>query len=359
VGQIVLHADSANVQRVDMMGNRSTLSRLSDGGVVVGLEMQPAYWVFDKASAAPSLTNSLIELPGVAAWIPDQDNAVTFNFTNPLKNKADFVFRVQMPQALGGAQLQFNKTVEAGKTMAMALPVGTITGTVDYAKPFTCIMEYQDRNYQLKGSCQLPIQWAGVIHKGSSFAPKPTFTVDKRDQVFDLYAADPQTRHRVWKGPKDLSAQCWMSATDSALKLRIEVMDDKHVQANPEDQLWRSDCIQLAMQLPGQNGQWELNLARNNDGESILNAGIIPQGVDASGITSSLLKSTVGDGQITYELTLPFSALKTTSQQFAKGIYLSMLINEDDGEGRDGWIALSSGIGNGKDPSCYPLFVVQ
>jgi hypothetical protein len=36
-----------------------------------------------------------------------------------------------------------------------------------------------------------------------------------------------------------------------------------------------------------------------------------------------------------------------------------MLINEDDGEGRDGWIALSSGIGSGKDPSCYPLFVVQ
>lgn len=358
VGQIVLFADSANVQRVDMMGNRQVLPRLSDGSVVVGLNMQPAYWVFDKASAAPSMTNSLIELPGVAAWVPEKENALTFNFTNPLKNKADFIFRVQMPQSLGGALLQFDKTIEAGKTMAMALPVGMVTGNVDYAKPFTCIMEYQERNYQIKGSCQLPIQWAGVIRKGA-FDTKPTFTIDNRDQVFDLYAADPQTRHRVWQGPKDLSAQCWLAVADSALKVRIVVNDDKHVQANPEDQLWRSDCIQLAMQLPGQNGQWEINIARSDDGKSLLNPGIIPQGVDASAVTHSLLKTTGGDGQVIYELNLPFAALHTTAQQFAKGIYLSMLINEDDGEGRDGWIALSSGIGNGKDPSCYPLFVVE
>jgi len=358
VGQVVLHADSANVQRVDMMGNRATLPRLSDGGVVVGLEMQPAYWVFDKASQTPSMSNSLIELPGVTAWIPNEDNNLTFNFTNPLKNKADFVFRVQMPVNLGGAVLQFNKTVEAGKTMLMSLPMGTVSGEVDYARPFTMIMQYQDRNYQLNGSCQLPIQWAGVIRKGS-MADKPTFTIDQREQVFDKYAADPSTRHRVWQGPKDLSAQTWVWTTDTSLNLRIVVNDDKHVQPNPESELWKSDCIQLAMQLPGQKGQWEINLARSDDGKSLVNPGIVPQELNASGITHSLLKTTASDGKIVYELTLPLAALHLTADKFAQGVYMSMLVNDDDGEGRDGWIALSSGIGSGKDPSCYPLFVVK
>lgn len=358
VGQIVLGTDSTNVQRVDMMGNRQTLPRLADGSVVVGLEMRPAYWVFDKASKAPAMSNSLIELAGVAAWIPNQDNDVKFNFTNPLKNKADFVFRVQLPQSLGGSIMQFDKTVDAGKTVAMTLPMGIVSGDVDFARPFACIMQYQDRNYQLNGSCQIPIQWAGVIQKGA-MPDKPTFVLDDRDQVFDSYIGDPSTKHRLWTGPKDLSAQTWIWATNKALNLRIVVNDDMHVQTNPENELWRSDCIQLAMQLPGQNGQWEINLARSNDGKSQVNPGIVPHGLDASAVNNSTLKTSASDGKVVFELTLPLSALHISADKFAEGVYLSMLVNDDDGEGRDGWIALSSGIGNGKDPSCYPLFVVK
>jgi hypothetical protein len=304
------------------------------------------------------MTNSLIELPGVAAWIPDQSNDLQFNFTNPLKNKANFTFRVQLPRTLGGAVMQFDRTFEAGKTVSMSLPMGVASGAVDYARPFTCIMQYQDDNYQLNGSCQIPIQWAGVISKGNP-SQQPTFTVDNRDQVFDLYVGDPATRHRLWTGPKDLSAQTWAWTTANALNLKFVVNDDKHVQPNPENELWMSDCIQLAMQLPGQNGQWEINLGRSDAGKSLVNPGIIPHGIDASGVNHSTLKTTQQDGKVIYELILPFSALGITAQKFAEGVYLSMLINDDDGEGRDGWIALSPGIGNGKDPSCYPLFIVK
>ncbi|MFG0248521.1 MAG: endo-1,4-beta-xylanase [Phycisphaeraceae bacterium JB051] len=358
IGQIVLHSDSKTVEHVDMMGNRQTMPRLSDGSVVVNLEMQPAYWVFDKASKAPDMTDSLIELPGVAAWIPDQKNDLEFNFTNPLKNKANFSFRVQLPRSLGGAVMQFDRSIDAGKTVAMSLPMGLVSGDVDYARPFSCIMQYQDDNYQLNGSCQIPIQWAGVIAKGKA-STQPTFTVDHRDQVFDLYIGDPATRHRLWTGPKDLSAQTWIWATAKAVNLRIVVNDDKHVQPNPENQLWKSDCIQLAMQLPGQNGQWEINLGRSDAGQAMVNPGIVPQGLDASAVNHDTLKTTQHDGKVIYELTLPFSALSITPEKFAEGVYLSMLVNDDDGHGRDGWIALSSGIGNGKDPTCYPLFIVK
>ncbi len=358
VGQVVLHADSKTVQHVDMMGNRRTLPRLSDGSVVIGLEMQPAYWTFDKSTVAPALTNNLIELPGIAAWIPNEPNKIAFNFTNPLENKADFLFRVQLPMALGGATMQFNKAIEAGQKVSLSLPIGQVSGEVDYARPFTCIMQYQDRDYQLKGSCQIPIQWAGVIHKGS-MPDKPTFTLDHRDQIFDKYIADPSTKHRLWTGPEDLSAKTWVWLEGQNLRFRSVVNDDKHVQTNPANALWKSDSIQLAMQLPGQNGMWEINLGRTQDGKSLVNPGIVPQGLDASAVNNAALKTSGGDGQVIYDLTLPLSALSVTPEKFAQGLYLSMLINDDDGLGRDGWIALSAGIGNGKDPSCYPLFVVK
>lgn len=358
VGQIVLHSDSLNINHVDMLGNKQILPRLSDGSVVVALEAQPAYWVFDQSAKQPSLTNSLIKLPGVAAWIPGEGNELKFNFTNPLENKADFTFRVQMPRSLGGALLQSDKTISAGQSIAIAIPVGVIRGSVDYTRPFHCILEYQDKNYQIKGSCQLPIQWAGVIRKGG-FDALPTFTIDQREQTFNRYRADPNNTHRVWKGPLDLSAMTWLTASDTHLKIRMKVKDDKHVQKNVISELWKSDCIQLAMQLPGQKGIWEINIACGEDGQSLIHPGIVPEGIDASAINASVLKATVTKGQVIYELLLPLSALQLTSEQLKQGIYLSMLVNDDDGLGRDGWIALSSGIGSGKDPSCYPLFIAR
>ena len=254
--------------------------------------------------------------------------------------------------------MQFNKTIDASQKVSLSLPIGQVSGEVDYARPFTCIMQYQDRDYQLKGSCQIPIQWAGVIQKGS-MPEKPTFTLDHRDQIFDLYIGDPSTKHRLWTGPRDLSARTWVWLEGQNLRFRSVVNDDKHVQTNPADALWKSDSIQLAMQLPGQNGMWEINLGRTQDGKSLVNPGIVPQGLDASAVNNSALKTSGGDGQVIYDLTLPLSALSVTPEKFVQGLYLSMLVNDDDGLGRDGWIALSAGIGSGKDPSCYPLFVVK
>ena len=358
VGQMVLHSDAKQVTEVDILGNIHVLPRLSDGSVVIGLEAQPAYWVFEKSTVAPGMANSLIALSGVGAWLPGQENHLKFTFTNPLKQDTKYIFHVQMPRELGGAKLQFEKTIAPDKSVVMTLPVGLIHGDVDYTQSFTCTLDYQDTQYQIAGKCQLPIQWAGVIYQGD-FSAKPNFILDKQEQVMDKYRSDPYNRHRVWFGPKDLSAQVWLACDDTYLKVRVNIIDDKHVQSNPNNELWRSDCIQLAMQVPGQDGMWQIDLARSDDGKPVVYPSIAPVGFDTSKINESLMTTTLHNDQLVYDIKIPLSTMQLTSAELSNGIYLSMLVNEDDGEGREGWIALSTGIGAGKDPSSYPFFIAQ
>ena len=58
-----------------------------------------------------------------------------------------------------------------------------------------------------------------------------------------------------------------------------------------------------------------------------------------------------------YELKIPWKNLLLPNQQPKEGDTLgySFLINEDDGEGRNGWIEYASGIGLSKDTSLFTV----
>ena len=39
------------------------------------------------------------------------------------------------------------------------------------------------------------------------------------------------------------------------------------------------------------------------------------------------------------------------------GFRFNLLVNDNDGEGRRGWIAIAPGIGERKDPSLFPFII--
>jgi hypothetical protein len=62
--------------------------------------------------------------------------------------------------------------------------------------------------------------------------------------------------------------------------------------------------------------------------------------------------------QTVYNARIPLAVLGVTPQHLKTGIRFSFLVNDNDGDAREGWMALSEGIGRGKDPSKYPVIAV-
>lgn len=51
------------------------------------------------------------------------------------------------------------------------------------------------------------------------------------------------------------------------------------------------------------------------------------------------------------------AAIGLTQEQLKAGIQFNLLINENDGEGRDGWLQIAPGIGEAKVPEKYPFIL--
>lgn len=359
VGQMVVGSDAAEVHRFDLLGNAETPVRLSDGSVVLSLNQEPAYWEFREASQPPLWRDQLLQIASVPAFVPGKDNELAFEFTNPLHREARVSFDAQLPASWSTPSVHHEARISAGATQTVRIPIHLDGTHVDLARPFSVLVSYHDADDQVQGSTSVSVHWAGRIEE-QDFGQEPVFVLDDRSQVFDLYPADPSTASRLWTGPEDLSAEGWLAATATHLKVRVVVTDDRHVQPRSGNDLWKSDSIQLDFMIPGQPGQWEFSVARHDDGRPLLHAGLLPTGFDASAAArQASLVTTETDAGVQYDLELSLKSLGLTRDQLKQGIYLSLLINEDDGQGRDGWIALSTGIGDGKDPSAYPLFVLQ
>ena len=56
----------------------------------------------------------------------------------------------------------------------------------------------------------------------------------------------------------------------------------------------------------------------------------------------------------TYEVVIPWSTLGFQGSPKGKCMGFNVLVNDDDGKGRRGWINWAPGIGEWKDPSLFP-----
>lgn len=184
----------------------------------------------------------------------------------------------------------------------------------------------------------------------------PDVTLAAVANVHELYAADPQSEHRTWKGVEDLSAKIWFGRTADAICVRLDVRDDVTKQPFTGVDMYQGDNVQLALQIPGQDGAWEIGLSRRDDGEPEVFCWEVPQGMSATALASAVrLRVDRKDDLTTYSAEIPFAALSLTLARAAEGIHMNVLVNENDGEGRDGWIEWKPGIGEKTDPARFPL----
>lgn len=163
-----------------------------------------------------------------------------------------------------------------------------------------------------------------------------------------------------WKGPDDLSARANIMWDDDNMYLAVVVTDDIFAQtASTPEETWRNDSLQIALKCDMSTDY----SAFNEMAISLLGGKVVvyrhrAEGTALPGLVTNIKGKIVRDEQAqttTYEIAIPWSELVTPDFTVKPDISIafSMMVNENDGLGRNGWIELTPGIGYEKDPRLF------
>ncbi|MBN8527559.1 MAG: hypothetical protein J0M02_19675, partial [Planctomycetes bacterium] len=226
-----------------------------------------------------------------------------------------------------------------------------------WAKPAELAMRYAVAGTPWSGAITVPVLTVQRIPADAPGRPAD-FAIAKPDQVVNFFEADPAQQANVWKGPQDCSAQVWLARGDGRLRIRVAVRDDVHHQAGPAQDSWRGDGIQLAIQVPGQVGFWEVGAARGNDGAALSHVWIRPKdgALQAADVT---VTTAMRDGGLDYDIAIPLTGLGIDDAALERGVRFNLIVNDNDGGLREGFVRIAPGIGERKDPAQFPLVRLQ
>ena len=162
-----------------------------------------------------------------------------------------------------------------------------------------------------------------------------------------------------WTGPEDLSAEIWTAWDDRNFYLAAKVRDDVFHQDRVGGAVWEGDGIQFALDplhLESETGgyNYEIGLAQTPAGPQVYCWFAPPQSTVGGKLIPNARLAVVREGEITtYEAAIPLSALAPLKPAPDKTIGFSIILNDNDGQRRKGWLEWSSGIGREKMPSLY------
>lgn len=163
-------------------------------------------------------------------------------------------------------------------------------------------------------------------------------------------------RNDSWEGEKDLSAFGYLSWDESNLYLAVDVTDDAQSQPGTGFDIWAGDSIQFAIGAAYETGDApgsynEAGIALGDAGQVLRWRWIATPGLAADGSFAPNAAVSRQEGETIYEASIPWEELGIDSSRAANGLKLkfSLLVNDNDGGGRKGWVEYNGGIGTAKD----------
>lgn len=182
---------------------------------------------------------------------------------------------------------------------------------------------------------------------------------DERPPVM-INLADGNNLITGYNGEHDLSGQVQLRWDSVYFYLTAAVRDDAFSYPSSDMNIWQNDSIQfsLAPGVPGDSQSWfEYGISQTPEGPQIYRW-ISMQG-GATGLVSKGTLNVTRDetGKVTsYQLALPWSEIYPIQAAANQALSFSMLVNDNDGSGRRGYIEWGSGIGGAKDSSLFRTF---
>ncbi len=150
-------------------------------------------------------------------------------------------------------------------------------------------------------------------------------------------------------GDEDLSAKATMKYDDESIWFFIDVTDDVFVNNHSDDELWNGDSVQMGIADEGDNvsSYCELTAALTPKGPQIYRHYTNNEN-NPVGLVTNMELAIVREGNHTrYEIRLPWSEVLADPSRVEAGYRpkFALLINEDDGKGRNAYMEYSNTLG--------------
>ncbi|MDY3030805.1 MAG: cellulase family glycosylhydrolase [Clostridia bacterium] len=172
----------------------------------------------------------------------------------------------------------------------------------------------------------------------------------------------------TYAGADDLSARAAVKWDDENFYFYADVVDNKHFSMGVEPvNIWQMDSIQLALVYDPKNElqrtEFEEMALGELNGEPILyrHKTRFKGDEDYTKIPGAELKVRVDGLHTYYEMKAPWSSLMVDKVTIEPGTELkfSMIVNENDGVGRVGYLALSEGIASSKNSNLFKRLYIR
>lgn len=184
----------------------------------------------------------------------------------------------------------------------------------------------------------------------------PVYYKGEPDQPVTVDFAMGNNKVDNYTGPDDLSGTMTLNWDEDNFYITADIVDDTFGYPAVENDMYNNDGFQFGVS-PGVPGEtpafYDAGFAMTPAGGQIYRW-IAPSGVPVGLIDNGTIRITRDEESMTthYEFALPWSELAPVHPD--DGVFsFSLLLNENDGNGRDRYWEWGSGIGGTKDPKRY------
>ncbi len=163
------------------------------------------------------------------------------------------------------------------------------------------------------------------------------------------------------KGDNDLSGQVGFSWDKKNLYILVKVTDDIQYQPYRSSAIWAGDSLQIGFiaSCSAKSDYFEVGFASDKNGNVERAYWHVPRRLaeDADKLQGLLRKIKVAikrkDNKTIYELAIPNNSEFLPKLVAGASIRMAIVVNDNDGAGRKGYLHWASGIASGKEPNEY------
>lgn len=292
--------------------------------------------------------------PGVAVRLVNHNSTpavlhwqVTLDAERPIAKGNYNLSAEEPPHAYFTEATEGTATVAPGGEERVVLPLKQVDALALY---HVKLRVTDDRGHETTAS-RFVAGFVGVRHgtpkmdgdlSDPAWADATTGLVNEERQFFAF-------KDRKWGGPADLSATVRFLWDEQYLYLAAQVTDDAFVGPQSEGNLWNQDGLQLLVDpyrtAPAKNGYYDYCLGLGTKGPQMwcnsTASPDVPSG-EAKGAIVCVKRAAEG-GNADYEVAIPWARLAPFKPAPGGDLGLSLILNDDDGKGRD-WMGWFSGV---------------
>ncbi|MDD3952335.1 MAG: hypothetical protein PHY82_00300 [Lentisphaeria bacterium] len=345
--ELMFKTDAESAEIIDLWGNRKPADR-SGELVFMPVSGEPSALRLKNATRCEEGASILSAMDTRIYLGKENTSAVELTVSNAFGKTVTFDFEAKNP---AGITVENMPQIVLPPEDRKSFPVGIKYDRSKIVPDSSICFSYKTGD-GLKGFLSLPVNLIQSLQK--EFGKEPFAVIDQREQVFELFDADPGNVFRLWKGPQDLSARLWVAADEKFFRLKVEAIDDQHRQPYSERSIWKGDSLQVFCAFSGQDQVWQFGCALLDDGEVERHVWHPETGFSPD-ISAFGCKVTRNEKRTVYELQVPWNAFGIEPQALKQGFRFNVMLNESDSNVRESWLQLAPGVGNVVDSQAYPV----